>query len=233
SRTPAVFAASKQLSSKMSHPPNTMSSSDASGTKSLMRGDFLSVRLPSRIVPIWVSDPIGFASPRRMAITPAMVVVLTAPRPTSMMPSFPSAFSMFCAFFTTGRLYHPVTEGDVGWFRRSAPTEPLGVTMAGVKLGDRFLAVGVRDPALIAALAAKAGLTGEAHAIEADDARIEKARAAIEQEGALIDIASAPWKTWPFAAGSVDVAVVPNLLPSLSPEDRAHCVAETFRVLRP
>ena len=121
----------------------------------------------------------------------------------------------------------------MGWFRRSAPTEPLGVTMAGVKLGDRFLAVGVRDPVLIAALAAKAGLTGEAHAIEADDARIEKARAAIEREGALIDIASAPWKTWPFAAGSVDVAVVPNLLPSLSPEDRAHCIAETFRVLRP
>jgi hypothetical protein len=28
--------------------------------------------------------------------------VLTAPRPTSMSPSLPSAFSMFCGFFTTG-----------------------------------------------------------------------------------------------------------------------------------
>jgi hypothetical protein len=30
-----------------------------------------------------------------------MVVVLTAPRPTSMMPSLPSAFSIFCVVFTT------------------------------------------------------------------------------------------------------------------------------------
>jgi ubiquinone/menaquinone biosynthesis C-methylase UbiE len=121
----------------------------------------------------------------------------------------------------------------VGWFRKSTPTEPLGVTMAGVKLGDRFLAVGVRDSVLIAALAAKAGLTGQAQAIDADEARVEKARTAIEQEGALIDITCAPWNAWPFAAESVDVAVVPNLLPSLAPDDRAHCIAETFRVLRP
>ena len=121
----------------------------------------------------------------------------------------------------------------MGWFRKSAPTEPLAVTMAGVKLGDRFLAVGVRDPALIAALATRAGLTGQAHAIEADEARIEKARAAIEHEGALVDVIGASWKTWPFDAGSIDVAVIPNLLPALTPEERAHCVAETLRVLRP
>jgi ubiquinone/menaquinone biosynthesis C-methylase UbiE len=121
----------------------------------------------------------------------------------------------------------------VGWFRKSAPTEPLGVTMAGVKLGDRFLAVGVRDPVLIAALAAKAGLTGQAHAIEADEARGEKARVTIEQEGALIDVTCAPWSAWPRADESIDVAVMPNLLPELTPEDRARAIAETFRVLRP
>ena len=101
----------------------------------------------------------------------------------------------------------------MGWFRKSTPTEPLGVTMAGVKLGDRFLAVGVRDHVLVAALAAKAGLTGQAQAIDEDATRVEKARTAIEQEGALIDITCAPWKTWPFADESVDVAVVPDLLP--------------------
>ena len=54
----------------MSQPPNTMSSSLASGTKSLISGERLSVRLPSRMVPICVSEPIGLASPRRMASTP-------------------------------------------------------------------------------------------------------------------------------------------------------------------
>src|SRR5262252_7816308 len=84
----------------MSQPQNTTSSSDARGTKSLMRGDLASVRLPSRMVPICVSDPMGLARPRRIAITPAIVVVLTAPRPTSMIPSFPSGLSIFLGFVT-------------------------------------------------------------------------------------------------------------------------------------
>jgi alkanesulfonate monooxygenase SsuD/methylene tetrahydromethanopterin reductase-like flavin-dependent oxidoreductase (luciferase family) len=51
------------------------------------------------------SDPMGFARPLRMAMTPAMVVVLTAPRPTSNTPSFPSAGAMSKACFTLER-YH-------------------------------------------------------------------------------------------------------------------------------
>src|SRR5215471_12533777 len=70
-----------------------------------MRGEFASVRLPRRMVPICVSEPIGLASPLRIASTPAIVVVLTAPRPTSMIPSFPSAFSMVFGCFTIGRSY--------------------------------------------------------------------------------------------------------------------------------
>jgi hypothetical protein len=72
-----------------------------------------------------------------------------------MIPSFPSAFSMFFVFVTTGRSYHP----GMGWFRKTAARDSLAVTMTGVKLGDRFLSVGVRDPRLIAAIATKSGLT--------------------------------------------------------------------------
>ena len=82
--------------------PNTTSSSDASGTKSLISGDRPSVRFPSRIVPICVKDPMGGASPRRTASTPAMVVVLDGAHPTSRMPSFPVASAIFGGFFTTG-----------------------------------------------------------------------------------------------------------------------------------
>src|ERR1017187_2438346 len=75
----------------MAQPPNTRSSSVASGTTSLIFGVRLSVRLPRRTVPICVSDPIGLARPLRIASTPAIKVVLTAPRPTSSTPSLPRA----------------------------------------------------------------------------------------------------------------------------------------------
>ena len=43
------------------------------------------------MVPIWVSEPMGFEIPRRIASTPAMKVVATAPIPGSKIPSFPVA----------------------------------------------------------------------------------------------------------------------------------------------
>jgi SAM-dependent methyltransferase len=116
---------------------------------------------------------------------------------------------------------------------RKAPGEPLAVTMAAVRLGNRFLAVGVRDPALIAVLAAKAGLTGTACAVDADEAAVKKAAASIEGAGVLAEVTRAPWGRWPYSEGSFDVALVRDLLPSLAPDDRLHCVTEVLRVLRP
>ena len=40
----------------------------------------------------------------------------------------------------------------MAWFRKSQ-LDPLAVTMAGVKLGDRLLVIGGSDPGLTAALA--------------------------------------------------------------------------------
>src|SRR5919108_529358 len=65
----------------MSQPPNTRSSSEASGTNSAIRGERLSVRLPRRTVPICVRLPIGRESPRRTASTPATNVVARAHEP--------------------------------------------------------------------------------------------------------------------------------------------------------
>ena len=52
-------------------------------------GRGLSVRFPSRIVPSWVSEPIGCAIFFLIASTPAINVVLTAPSPGISTPSFP------------------------------------------------------------------------------------------------------------------------------------------------
>src|ERR1035438_4642170 len=81
----------------MSQPVKTRSSSLAMGTKSLMSGLLASVRLPRRMVPIWVREPMGLASPLRTASTPAMSVVQTAPMPAVMIPSFPVAGLMLAA----------------------------------------------------------------------------------------------------------------------------------------
>jgi ubiquinone/menaquinone biosynthesis C-methylase UbiE len=120
----------------------------------------------------------------------------------------------------------------VGLFRKS-PQEPLAVTMAGVKLGQRLLGVGTRDPKLIAQLAAKAGLTGRACVVDADEQDLASAAAAIEREGALVEPTRAPYGMWPFDEDSFDVAVVPDLLPALTPDVRVRCVTELLRVLRP
>src|SRR5437588_1123111 len=77
------------LSSKMSQPVKTRSFRFASGTNSFTLGERASVRFPNRIVPIWVSDPMGLAKPLRTASTPATNVVATAPMPGIITPSFP------------------------------------------------------------------------------------------------------------------------------------------------
>lgn len=105
--------------------------------------------------------------------------------------------------------------------------------MAGVKRGTRLLAVGVRDPRLIAQLATKAGLTGNTCVVDDDEARLAKGAAAIEQEGALVAATRAPFGMWPFDDGSFDVAVIADLLPALAADTRERCVAEVLRVLRP
>jgi demethylmenaquinone methyltransferase / 2-methoxy-6-polyprenyl-1,4-benzoquinol methylase len=152
----------------------------------------------------------------------------------------------FLSSFHSRRLYHSgfddvviwrfshfeVTKG-MGLFRKTAEGDPLPVTIAAVTLGNRFLGVGVRDPALIAVLARKAGLTGTACAVDADEAAVKKAAAAIEAAGVLAEVICAPWGLWPYDEGSFDIAVIRDLLPALSSDHRAQCVSEVLRVLRP
>src|SRR5688500_5008504 len=120
----------------------------------------------------------------------------------------------------------------MSWFRKSS-SEPLAVTMTAVKLGNRFLSVGLRDIALIAAVAAKSGLTGRACAVDADEARVASARDGREREGARAEVTRAPVGMWPYDESSFDVALTAHLLPTLTSDVRAQCVSETLRVLRP
>ena len=89
-----------------------MSSNLASGTKSLMSGDRLSVRLPRRIEPNSASEPTGVAMPRLASSTPAIRVLDTAPRPTVSTPNLPVAGAILRG--------DPEEVGDIGAPSRGA-----------------------------------------------------------------------------------------------------------------
>ena len=62
------------------------------------------------------------------------------------------------------------------FLRKVAACEPLAVAMSGVRLGERLLQIGVDDPPLLGALAAKVGLSGHAAVVTLDE-RSARARA--------------------------------------------------------
>lgn len=120
----------------------------------------------------------------------------------------------------------------MSWFRKSS-LEPLSVSMCGVKLGDRLLVVGCGDTELVAALAAKAGLTGRACMVCGTAAERESAAAAVEGHGALVESVDAPPGELPFEPDTFDVAVIRGVLPHLDPLARTRAVEEVRRVIRP
>ena len=120
------------------------------------------------------------------------------------------------------------------WFPlRKSSGEPLALSMAGIKLGDRLLFVGGSDPVLIAQLAVKTGLTGRACAVDQSETVTAHAADVAAKEGALIETATAPWTRLPFDANAFDVAVVRDVLAGLDPALRGGCLDEVRRVLRP
>ena len=118
------------------------------------------------------------------------------------------------------------------WFRKSQ-LDPLAVTMAGVKLGDRLLVLGGSDAPLAAALAAKSGLTGRACILDESETASRSAAAAIEREGSLVESFSGRWGMLPFDPQSFDVVVIRSVLERLDAESRVRALREAHRVLRP
>jgi ubiquinone/menaquinone biosynthesis C-methylase UbiE len=113
------------------------------------------------------------------------------------------------------------------------PGEPLAVSMAGIKLGDRLLMVGCGDPMLLAQLAVKTGLTGRAFAADVRPQLTTAAESIAAREGALIETAAGPWDALPVESGTFDVAVVRYVFSDVPEADRIACAAEIHRALRP
>jgi ubiquinone/menaquinone biosynthesis C-methylase UbiE len=117
------------------------------------------------------------------------------------------------------------------WFRPAA-IDPLSVSMAGAKLGDRVLVIGCGDPQLIAALGAKVGLSGRTCAVDDSSDRATEAGRIALKEGVLVETSAATLDTLTFADRSFDVVVVRGTS-GVTGAARVPVFQEALRVLRP
>jgi SAM-dependent methyltransferase len=119
------------------------------------------------------------------------------------------------------------------FFGKLGGPHDLAVSMVGLKLGDTFLQMGCGDGGLLAALAAKVGLTGRACAVDDSEAGVARGTQGAARGGVLVEIAQAPYDRLPHDSEAFDVVVLNDLLGGLAPEPRAAGLREAQRVLRP
>lgn len=121
------------------------------------------------------------------------------------------------------------------FFLRKSSLERLPVTMSGVRMGERALQIGIDDPSLAGAIAAKVGLSGHAAIAVNDDRTAATARAAAATAGVLVDVQVTPLDSLPFPSDSFDVIVLQAAavaLPSLADAAGVAMLREGHRVLR-
>jgi ubiquinone/menaquinone biosynthesis C-methylase UbiE len=123
------------------------------------------------------------------------------------------------------------------WFLRETTIgrEPLAVSMASVRAGERVLQVGVNEPAIVHAIANKVGLTGLASIVVPNDALADRVRGYTGDDASSADVRIEPLDRLPFADQSYDAVVVHNregLLRDMDATLRQQAVRDWMRVLR-
>lgn len=120
-------------------------------------------------------------------------------------------------------------------FRR-LDVDPLAVAMAGVKLGERLLQIGLDDATLAAQIAAKTGLSGSAaHMIASNDEAVRVNRGA-KKEGVLVEVRVGTIDRLPFDDHAFDIVVIHSAhgqLATATADERGAVLREARRVLRP
>ena len=94
------------------------------------------------------------------------------------------------------------------FFLRKSSLERLPVAMIGVRMGERALQLGIDDPSLVGAIAAKVGLSGHAAIVVRDEREAAEARSAAAKAGALADVLVQASPALPFQPDSFDVIVL-------------------------
>jgi SAM-dependent methyltransferase len=118
--------------------------------------------------------------------------------------------------------------------RKSTLTSaPLPVVMSGVRMGERVLQVGIDDPAIAGAIAAKVGVSGRAAFAVADERGAAAARKTAEDAMALADVEIARLPTLPFGDGSFDLVVLNARYHAPEAGTLPELLRQSHRVLRP
>jgi ubiquinone/menaquinone biosynthesis C-methylase UbiE len=121
-------------------------------------------------------------------------------------------------------------------FRKMRAMDPLQVAMTGVRMGERYLQVFCSDAALTRGLATKTGLSGVAALAAPDDKHAKQAKKAADSAGVLIDVRITPVTALDWEDSAFDMVVIDNTggaFRAMNDADRAACLVESRRVLRP
>jgi SAM-dependent methyltransferase len=119
-------------------------------------------------------------------------------------------------------------------FRR-LDIDPLAVSMAGVKLGERLLQIGVDDAVLAGQLAAKTGLSGTAAHMVSSDAEAVQVHRGAKKVGVLVEVRVGPLDHLPFDDGAFDLVVIHSVhgqLAAATSDERGAVLRDVHRVLR-
>ncbi|MDP1568506.1 MAG: methyltransferase domain-containing protein [Vicinamibacterales bacterium] len=120
-------------------------------------------------------------------------------------------------------------------FLRRQPTDPLHVSMMGVRMGERVLQIGCDDPTLLGGVSLKVGLSGTAACIVTSGADAARAERAGADAGALLDVQQTPLATLPFDAAAFDLIVVDDTAGTFAArahEEQVAALGDALRVLR-
>ena len=111
--------------------------------------------------------------------------------------------------------------------------EPLAIAMSGVRMGERLLQIGIDTPVVTGLLGAKPGLSGESTIVVADEPTAEKARRAVAETSANVEIRVHAFSSLPFGDATFDLVVIHNRSgETLTPATASSILAECRRVLR-
>ena len=160
---------------------------------------------------------------------PAIVVVLTAPRPTRRMPSLPSA-DLTEETLVTAQNY--IIRAMFGWMKRTPSLPDTALAMVGPRSSDEVLVLGAEDPSLAAEIGAITRLNGRTVVVGEGRSQETATTRAAEKAGALLEFTDAPLVPLPFGDATFHIVVVSDLTDW--PRDLcAPRLAEAIRVLQP